>query len=103
MSLSDCVPGLLLCVRPPVPWLCSCGRVGHGCDCVTLAEVQADNELGVEGVKALAPVLAKLTQLQMLEMECECTACAVPMLMVCSLLACVHRLLVSHDTLVVTV
>ena len=44
---------------------------GHGCDCVTLAARQADNVLGVEGVKALAPELAKLTQLQRLNLYCE--------------------------------
>ena len=38
---------------------------------VTLVEVQADNELGAEGSKALTPALGKLTQLQTLNLGCE--------------------------------
>ena len=41
-----------------------CGGVGAVC-------LQAVNELGAEGAKALAPELGKLTQLQTLNLESE--------------------------------
>ena len=43
------------------------------CACVGVAVVcvQADNEFGAEGAKALAPELGKLTQLQTLDLGGE--------------------------------
>lgn len=50
-----------------LPWFC----LRHALPLVLLVGLRTDNELDAGGAKALAPSLAKMTQMQALNLECE--------------------------------
>lgn len=88
------------------PSLCLVACVMHGTRVVTLIVwlwrlPQAGNKLGDEGAQALAPEIAKLTQLQELNLQGECE-CELSYAVVCKLRClCLSRLALLPNALLV--